>query len=181
MIWQWFEGAMVGAALSQGQSTTLGFATGLFKRFQNPRDKRDFVTAGEAAYSNRDKSLYPQTWWPEYYPNWNCPASLLRQWAWFKDCLCLREKPVLTKSLTNCCIAFQWHARSTENEESLLYSKWALSLLKLCDRLILKLATQSTISNELSARMATARQQKDHYSQVACDIIFKQTENNATV
>ncbi len=39
-------GAMVGAALSQGHSTTLGFDTGLFKRFQNPKDKRDFVTAG---------------------------------------------------------------------------------------------------------------------------------------
>ncbi len=37
---------MVGAALSQGHSTTLGFSTGLFKRFQNPKDKRDFVTAG---------------------------------------------------------------------------------------------------------------------------------------
>ncbi|CAK0786046.1 hypothetical protein CVIRNUC_009259 [Coccomyxa viridis] len=41
-------GAMVGAALSQGHSTTLGFDTGLFKRFQNPKDKRDFVTAGTA-------------------------------------------------------------------------------------------------------------------------------------
>ena len=39
-------GAMIGAALSQGHSTTLGFDTGLFKRFQNPKDKRDFVTAG---------------------------------------------------------------------------------------------------------------------------------------
>ena len=39
-------GAMVGAALSQGHSTTLGFHTGCFRRFQNPRDKRDFVTAG---------------------------------------------------------------------------------------------------------------------------------------
>lgn len=39
-------GAMIGAALSQGHSTTLGFTTGLFKRFQNPKDKRDFVTAG---------------------------------------------------------------------------------------------------------------------------------------
>lgn len=37
----------MGAALSQGHSTTLGFSTGLFKRFQNPKDKRDFVTAGE--------------------------------------------------------------------------------------------------------------------------------------
>lgn len=41
-------GAMIGAALSQGQSTSLGFTTGLFKRFQNPKDKRDFVTAGTA-------------------------------------------------------------------------------------------------------------------------------------
>ncbi|KAL3159050.1 hypothetical protein ABBQ32_011048 [Trebouxia sp. C0010 RCD-2024] len=41
-------GAMIGAALSQGHSTTLGFTTGLFKRFQNPKDKRDFVTAGTA-------------------------------------------------------------------------------------------------------------------------------------
>ena len=39
-------GAMIGAALSQGHSTSLGFTTGLFKRFQNPKDKRDFVTAG---------------------------------------------------------------------------------------------------------------------------------------
>ena len=39
-------GAMIGAALSQGHSTTLGFTTGLFQRFQNPKDKRDFVTAG---------------------------------------------------------------------------------------------------------------------------------------
>ncbi|CAL8466168.1 g5704 [Coccomyxa elongata] len=41
-------GAMIGAALSQGHSTTLGFTTGLFRRFQNPKDKRDFVTAGTA-------------------------------------------------------------------------------------------------------------------------------------
>ncbi|KAK9806419.1 hypothetical protein WJX73_004486 [Symbiochloris irregularis] len=41
-------GAMVAAALSQGHSTTMGFSTGLFKRFQNPKDKRDFVTAGTA-------------------------------------------------------------------------------------------------------------------------------------
>ena len=39
-------GAAVGAALSQGHSTTLGFSTGLFQRFRNPKDKRDFVTAG---------------------------------------------------------------------------------------------------------------------------------------
>ena len=40
-------GAMVASALSQGHSTTLGFSTGLFRRFQNPKDKRDFVTAGK--------------------------------------------------------------------------------------------------------------------------------------
>ena len=43
-------GAMVGAALSQGHSTTLGFDTGLFRRFQNPKDKRDFVTAGDCLF-----------------------------------------------------------------------------------------------------------------------------------
>jgi chloride channel 7 len=36
----------VGSALSQGHSTTLNFTTGMFTRFQNPRDQRDFVTAG---------------------------------------------------------------------------------------------------------------------------------------
>ncbi|KAK9853352.1 hypothetical protein WJX84_009701 [Apatococcus fuscideae] len=41
-------GAMVGAALSQGHSTTLNFSTSFFQRFRNPRDKRDFVTAGTA-------------------------------------------------------------------------------------------------------------------------------------
>lgn len=35
-----------GAGLSQGHSTTLGWDSGLFRRFQNPKDKRDFVTAG---------------------------------------------------------------------------------------------------------------------------------------
>ncbi len=44
-------GAMIGAALSQGHSTTLGFTTGLFRRFQNPKDKRDFVTAGARCFS----------------------------------------------------------------------------------------------------------------------------------
>ncbi|KAG2428222.1 hypothetical protein HXX76_011901 [Chlamydomonas incerta] len=39
-------GAAIGAALSQGHSTTLGFTTQLFRRFRNPKDKRDFVTAG---------------------------------------------------------------------------------------------------------------------------------------
>ena len=42
-------GAALGAALSQGHSTTLGFTTRLFRRFRNPKDKRDFVTAGVAA------------------------------------------------------------------------------------------------------------------------------------
>lgn len=41
-------GAALGAALSQGHSTTLGFSVGFFKRFRNPKDKRDFVTAGVA-------------------------------------------------------------------------------------------------------------------------------------
>ncbi|KAL4443355.1 hypothetical protein ABPG75_011092 [Micractinium tetrahymenae] len=41
-------GAIVGAGLSQGHSTTLGIDSGLFRRFQNPKDKRDFVTAGAA-------------------------------------------------------------------------------------------------------------------------------------
>jgi chloride channel 7 len=42
-------GAALGAALSQGHSTTLGFTTNTFRRFRNPKDKRDFVTAGVAA------------------------------------------------------------------------------------------------------------------------------------
>eukprot|EP00873_Tetraselmis_striata_P043550 jgi/Tetstr1/463814/TSEL_008628.t1 len=41
-------GAIIGAALSQGESTTLGCMTGFFKRFRNSRDLRDFVTAGVA-------------------------------------------------------------------------------------------------------------------------------------
>lgn len=41
-------GAALGAALSQGHSTTLQFSTAVFRRFRNPRDKRDFVTAGVA-------------------------------------------------------------------------------------------------------------------------------------
>ena len=36
-----------GAGLSQGHSTTLGLNTDMFTRFRNPKDKRDFVTAGE--------------------------------------------------------------------------------------------------------------------------------------
>lgn len=41
-------GAAVGAALSQGHSTTLGWTSRAFRRFRNPKDKRDFVTAGVA-------------------------------------------------------------------------------------------------------------------------------------
>jgi len=41
-------GAIIASGLSQGHSTTLGFDTGLFRRFQNPKDKREFVTAGAA-------------------------------------------------------------------------------------------------------------------------------------
>uniref|UniRef100_A0A7R9VET4 Chloride channel protein n=1 Tax=Chlamydomonas euryale TaxID=1486919 RepID=A0A7R9VET4_9CHLO len=39
-------GAALGSAISQGHSTTLSFSTEMFKRFRNPKDKRDFVTAG---------------------------------------------------------------------------------------------------------------------------------------
>ncbi|KAG1669629.1 hypothetical protein FOA52_010789 [Chlamydomonas sp. UWO 241] len=39
-------GAALGSALSQGHSTTMSFSTEMFKRFRNPKDKRDFVTAG---------------------------------------------------------------------------------------------------------------------------------------
>ena len=41
-------GATIASGLSQGHSSTLGCDTGLFRRFQNPKDKRDFVTAGAA-------------------------------------------------------------------------------------------------------------------------------------
>jgi len=41
-------GAIIGAGLSQGESTTLGYKTNFFTRFRNSRDKRDFVTAGVA-------------------------------------------------------------------------------------------------------------------------------------
>lgn len=41
-------GAIVAAGLSQGHSTILGWDSGLLRRFQNPKDKRDFVTAGAA-------------------------------------------------------------------------------------------------------------------------------------
>jgi len=41
-------GFQIGSGLSQGTSMTLGFSTGLFERFRNPRDQRDFVTAGAA-------------------------------------------------------------------------------------------------------------------------------------
>lgn len=39
-------GAALGSAISQGHSTTMNFSTSMFKRFRNPKDKRDFVTAG---------------------------------------------------------------------------------------------------------------------------------------
>ena len=42
-------GAMLGKGLSQGQSRTMGFATNMFKRFRNMRDRRDFISAGAAA------------------------------------------------------------------------------------------------------------------------------------
>lgn len=41
-------GASIASGMSQGHSTTLGWDSGLLKRFQNPKDKRDFVTAGAA-------------------------------------------------------------------------------------------------------------------------------------
>ncbi|KAL4529321.1 hypothetical protein Ndes2526A_g04115 [Nannochloris sp. 'desiccata'] len=41
-------GATIASGMSQGHSTTLGWDSGLLKRFQNPKDKRDFVTAGAA-------------------------------------------------------------------------------------------------------------------------------------
>lgn len=41
-------GALIGSGLSQGSSSTLKFSTGLFERFRNPRDQREFVTAGAA-------------------------------------------------------------------------------------------------------------------------------------
>ena len=42
-------GAMLGAGISQGESTTLGFAFPLFPDLRNSKDKRDFITAGVAA------------------------------------------------------------------------------------------------------------------------------------
>ena len=41
-------GAIIAAGISQGHSTILKWDSGLLKRFQNPKDKRDFVTAGAA-------------------------------------------------------------------------------------------------------------------------------------
>lgn len=41
-------GAIIAAGMSQGASATLGWDSGLFRRFRNPKDKRDFVTAGAA-------------------------------------------------------------------------------------------------------------------------------------
>ena len=40
---------MVGRGVSQMRSRTLGCATPLFKHFRNPKDARDFLTAGAAA------------------------------------------------------------------------------------------------------------------------------------
>lgn len=42
-------GAVLGAGLSQGKSTTFKWDTKLFKSFRNDRDKRDFVSAGASA------------------------------------------------------------------------------------------------------------------------------------
>ena len=42
-------GAIIGAGLSQGESTTMGFASPIFPSLRNSKDKRDFITAGVAA------------------------------------------------------------------------------------------------------------------------------------
>lgn len=42
-------GAAIGAGVSQGKSTTLGFDMRMFRAFRNDRDKRDFVSAGASA------------------------------------------------------------------------------------------------------------------------------------
>jgi chloride channel 7 len=42
-------GAMVGAGLSQMRSGTLGIQGSWFKRFRNPKDRRDFIAAGAGA------------------------------------------------------------------------------------------------------------------------------------
>ena len=42
-------GAILGAGISQGESTTLGFAFPIFPSLRNSKDKRDFITAGVAA------------------------------------------------------------------------------------------------------------------------------------
>ena len=42
-------GAILGAGISQFQSSTLGIDFGFFKQFRGPKDKRDFITAGVAA------------------------------------------------------------------------------------------------------------------------------------
>eukprot|EP00041_Stephanoeca_diplocostata_P021223 m.489642 g.489642 ORF g.489642 m.489642 type:complete len:885 (-) comp21770_c0_seq1:2817-5471(-) len=41
-------GGMVGAGLSQGRSSTIGFETSMFDRFRNVKDRRDFITCGVA-------------------------------------------------------------------------------------------------------------------------------------
>eukprot|EP01061_Rhynchopus_euleeides_P038116 TRINITY_DN65537_c0_g1_i1.p1 TRINITY_DN65537_c0_g1~~TRINITY_DN65537_c0_g1_i1.p1 ORF type:complete len:845 (+),score=269.62 TRINITY_DN65537_c0_g1_i1:98-2632(+) len=42
-------GAICGAGLTQGRSTTFGCNTNLFRKFRNASDHRDFITAGAAA------------------------------------------------------------------------------------------------------------------------------------
>lgn len=42
-------GAILGAGISQGESTTFGFAFPIFPSLRNSKDKRDFITAGVAA------------------------------------------------------------------------------------------------------------------------------------
>ena len=53
-------GALLGAALSQGHSTSLGIDTSLFTRFRNPKDKRDFVTAGTCSEESAIYFVFPQ-------------------------------------------------------------------------------------------------------------------------
>lgn len=44
-------GAALGAALSQGHSTTLGFSTSIFRRFRNPRCAGSASSVGNTAFS----------------------------------------------------------------------------------------------------------------------------------